>query len=70
MADAQTGHTGQLFLGCVPTGLFGALPAILDAGRDTLGALEIRVTEAHTAEIVAAAKASGRIPPTARGVSC
>lgn len=54
MASARSGSAGQLFLGCVPTGLFGALPAILGEGRAALGALEVRVTEAHTAQIVAA----------------
>jgi len=54
MAAARTGRSGQLFLGCVPTSLFSALPAILRAQPAALGALDIRVTEAHTAEIVAA----------------
>ena len=45
------GRGGQVFLGCVPSGLFGVLPRILE-GRDD--AFEIRVTEAHTADIVAA----------------
>ena len=51
MNGARTGQSGQLFLGCVPSGLFGVLPRIV-AGHDH--AFEIRVTEAHTAEIVAA----------------
>lgn len=51
MTGARTGRSGQLFLGCVPSGLFGVLPRILDGHDD---AFEIRVTEAHTADIVAA----------------
>jgi LysR family transcriptional regulator, benzoate and cis,cis-muconate-responsive activator of ben and cat genes len=51
MTGARTGRGGQVFLGCVPSGLFGVLPRILE-GRDD--AFEIRVTEAHTADIVAA----------------
>ena len=54
MESARTGGAGQLFLGCVPTGFFGALPAILGAGGKSAAAPEIRVTEAHTAEIIAA----------------
>ena len=57
MRGARTGHAGQLFLGCVPSGLFGVLPRILE-GRDA--SFDIRVTEAHTAEIVAAV-ADGRL---------
>ena len=53
MTAARSGSAGQLFLGCVPTGLFGALPAILRAPRAALGAPDVRVTEAHTAEIIA-----------------
>ena len=54
MAGARSGVAGQLFLGCVPSGLFGALPAILGAGHGLVGELEIRVTEGHTSEIIAA----------------
>ncbi len=54
MASARSGSAGQLFLGCVPTALFGVLPAIVGTRRDVLGGLEVRVTEAHTAEIAAA----------------
>lgn len=53
MDGARTGIAGQLFLGCVPSSLFGALPAILGSGQGLIGDLEIRVTEAHTAAIVA-----------------
>ena len=38
----------------MPSGLFGVLPAILRARPGALGRLDIRVTEAHTADIVAA----------------
>jgi len=51
MTGAATGRSGQLFLGCVPSGLFGVLPRILDDHDESF---EIRVTEAHTADIVAA----------------
>jgi len=51
MASVRSGRSGQLFLGCVPTGLFSALPAILDK---LPGTLEVRVTEAHTSAIIAA----------------
>ena len=51
MTGARTGRFGQLFLGCVPSGLFGVLPRILN-GDDA--SFEIRVTEAYTAEVVAA----------------
>lgn len=54
MAGARSGLVGQLFLGCVPSSLFGALPAILGTGHGLLGELEIRVTEGHTSDIVAA----------------
>lgn len=53
MAGARTGSAGTLFLGCVPTALFGALPAIVGTGQGGLGDLTIRLTEAHTAEIIA-----------------
>jgi len=53
MDGARTGLAGQLFLGCVPSSLFGALPVILGTGQGLIGDLEIRVTEAHTAAIVA-----------------
>jgi DNA-binding transcriptional LysR family regulator len=51
MTGVRSGRSGQLFLGCVPTGLFSALPAILDSLPNTL---EVRVTEAHTSDIIAA----------------
>ena len=51
MASVRSGQSGQLFLGCVPSGLFSALPAILDSFSN---ALEMRVTEAHTSDIIAA----------------
>lgn len=51
MAGVRSGRSGQLFLGCVPTGLFSALPAILES---LPGTLDIRVTEAHTSDIIAA----------------
>ena len=54
MTAARSGSAGHLFLGCVPTGLFGALPAIMRATNNERGSLDVRVTEAHTAEIVAA----------------
>jgi DNA-binding transcriptional LysR family regulator len=54
MQSARDGAAGELFLGCVPSGLFGVLPAILDPRHGPLGALAIRVSEAHTADIVAA----------------
>lgn len=54
MSAARGGHSGQIFLGCVPMGLLTALPAILNARQPGNEALEIRVTEAHTAEIVSA----------------
>jgi DNA-binding transcriptional LysR family regulator len=54
MASARTGSAGELFVGCVPSGLFGVLPAILDPRHGALGALAIHVSEAHTADIVAA----------------
>lgn len=54
MESARSGRGGSLFLGCVPSSLFGALPAILRARPGALGALDLRVTEAHTADIVAA----------------
>ena len=60
MASARSGYAGQLYLGCVPSSLLGALPAILGAGRGKLGDLEIRVTEGHTGEIVAALR-DGRL---------
>lgn len=54
MESARSGRAGPLFLGCVPSGLFGVLPAILRARPGVLDTLDLRVTEAHTAEIVAA----------------
>jgi len=56
MQGARSGRSGQLFLGCVPSSLFGVLPRIV-AGH---AALDLRVTEAHTAEIVAAVQ-DGRL---------
>lgn len=53
MAGARSGHAGHLFLGCVPSALIGALPMILGSGDHTLDGLDIRITEAHTAAIVA-----------------
>ena len=54
MVGARSGRAGHLFLGCVPSALIGALPKILGAGDHALDGLDIRVTEAHTAAIVAA----------------
>jgi DNA-binding transcriptional LysR family regulator len=53
MVSARSGLAGQLLLGCVPSSLYGALPAILGAGRALLGNLDIRVTEAHTSAVIA-----------------
>lgn len=53
MAGAQSGFAGQFYLGCVPSSLFGALPAILGTSRGRLGDFEIRVVEGHTAEVIA-----------------
>lgn len=54
MQAVGSGGAGQLFLGCVPSGLFGVLPAILRTRPAALGRVDIRVTEAHTADVVAA----------------
>jgi DNA-binding transcriptional LysR family regulator len=53
VVGARSGFAGQLYLGCVPSSLFGALPAILGPGHGGLGAFEIRIVEGHTAEVVA-----------------
>jgi DNA-binding transcriptional LysR family regulator len=60
MASARDGQAGQLFLGCAPTALLGVLPAILGAGDDRDPILDVRVTEAHTNDIMAAI-ADGRL---------
>lgn len=60
MAGARSGYAGQLYLGCVPSSLLGALPAILGQNRGKLGDLEIRITEGHTGEIEAALR-DGRL---------
>ncbi len=60
MAGARAGYAGQLYLGCVPSSLLGALPAILGPHRGRIGNLEVRVTEGHTGEIVAALR-DGRL---------
>jgi DNA-binding transcriptional LysR family regulator len=60
MAGARSGYAGQLYVGCVPSSLLGALPAILGAARQRLGDIDIRVTEGHTGEIVAALR-DGRL---------
>ena len=63
MQSASFGQIGPLFLGCVPSGLFGILPRILQAcsvQKDQTGDLDVRVTEAHTTEIVSAVT-SGRL---------
>jgi DNA-binding transcriptional LysR family regulator len=54
MAGASSGYAGQLYLGCVPSGLIGVLPQILGRDRGMIGDLEVRVTEGHTGEIIAA----------------
>jgi DNA-binding transcriptional LysR family regulator len=54
MAAASSGHVGPLFLGCVPSSLFGVLPDILYGLQSLPGGLDVRVTEAHTTEIIAA----------------
>ncbi|MGH6623173.1 MAG: LysR substrate-binding domain-containing protein [Burkholderiaceae bacterium] len=51
MTSVRSGRSGQLFLGCVPTGLFSVLPTILES---LPGTLDVRVTEAHTSDIITA----------------
>jgi DNA-binding transcriptional LysR family regulator len=54
MKSVRDGQAGQLFLGCAPTALIGVLPLILGAGGDGEPGLDVRVTEAHTNDIIAA----------------
>jgi DNA-binding transcriptional LysR family regulator len=56
MQGARTGRSGQLFLGCVPSSLFGVLPRIVG----DQGELDLRITEAHTADIIVAVQ-DGRL---------
>jgi len=52
MNSARSGGRGPLYIGCVPSGLFGVLPAILRKWTDSPDTSEVQIKEAHTADIV------------------
>lgn len=54
MAGASSGRLGPLFLGCAPSSLFGVLPRILADFQNRPEHLDVRVSEAHTTEVIAA----------------
>ena len=54
MNSARKGEAGPLHVGCVPSSLFGALPALLQDWHQADEGLEVTVTEGHTAHIIAA----------------
>jgi DNA-binding transcriptional LysR family regulator len=52
MQGLQTGEQGNLFLGCVPFGLFRVLPAITRRLRQQYPGINLVVTEAHTMDVL------------------
>ncbi|MDQ2083045.1 LysR family transcriptional regulator [Xanthobacteraceae bacterium Astr-EGSB] len=52
MQGLQTGEQGNLFLGCVPFGLFKVLPAITRRLRQQYPGINLVVTEAHTMDVL------------------
>jgi DNA-binding transcriptional LysR family regulator len=59
MSRVQTGVLGALYVGCVPSGLYGVMPRIIECMRAENSNLRIHVLEGHTNEILAAV-ADGR----------
>jgi DNA-binding transcriptional LysR family regulator len=59
MSRAQSGVFGVLYVGCVSSGLYGAMPRIMERIRAENDDLLVRVLDGHTNEILAAV-ADGR----------